>query len=189
MIGIDLTKAQFETKRLILSPLRLEDEDDLLEYQSDPDTVRYIPWPARTRIQVREALEKAVAPRTFEVTNDYLLFAWRLKDSGKVIGQSNISIQTVEHKTGEIGWVVHPSFAGAGYAKEATSGLIDFAFGTAGLRRLVAYMDQRNEASARLAESLGMRREAAYIKDELFKGEWCNSYLYAILSEEWRPTH
>jgi aminoglycoside 6'-N-acetyltransferase len=186
MIISDLQNITIETERLILSPLTLEDEDDLLEYQSDPDTVRYIPWPARTRIQVREALGKVVTPRTFEVAGDHLDFAWRLRDSGKVIGQSNIGIQSVEHQTGEIGWVVHPKFAGQGFAKEATHGLIDFAFTTAQLRRLVAYMDQRNSASARLAEALGMRREAAYRKDEFFKGEWCDSYLYAILREEWR---
>jgi len=183
--NIDLTTITLESDRLILSPLTLLDEDDLLEYQSDPETVRYIPWPVRSRIQVREALEKAVAPRTFEVSGDYLLFAWRLKSSGKVIGQSNISIQSVEHQSGEIGWVVHPEFHGQGYAKEATSAVIDFAFTTAELRRLVAYMDQRNEASAHLARSLGMRQEAAYVKDELFKGEWCSSFLYDILAEEW----
>jgi RimJ/RimL family protein N-acetyltransferase len=139
----------------------------------------------RSRAQVREALEKAVVSREFEKTNDFILLAWRLKNSGKVIGQSNISIYAAEHGTGEIGWVVHPEYQGQGYAKEATSTLINFAFTQLKLRRLIAYMDQRNIASAHLAESLGMRREAAFIKDELFKGEWCNSYQYAILNEEW----
>jgi RimJ/RimL family protein N-acetyltransferase len=40
---------RIETERLILRPLALTDEDDLLEYQSHPEIVRYIPWPERTR--------------------------------------------------------------------------------------------------------------------------------------------
>ncbi len=38
-----------ETARLRLRALELADEDDLLAYQSDPEIVRYIPWPVRTR--------------------------------------------------------------------------------------------------------------------------------------------
>ena len=29
-----------------------------------------------------------------------------------------------------------------------------------------------------------MRREATYVKDEFFKGEWTSAYLYALLAEE-----
>jgi RimJ/RimL family protein N-acetyltransferase len=35
-------------------------------------------------------------------------------------------------------------------------------------------------------EKLGMRREALFRKDVLQKGEWRDSYLYAILEEDWR---
>lgn len=175
-----------ESDRLILSELTLDDEEDLLEYQSDPLTVRYIPWPARTRIQVREALEKVLVPRTFESDNDYIVLAWRLKDGGKVIGQSNISIQSKEHSRAEIGWVVHPDYVGQGYATEATRALITYAFNTLKFHRLVAYIDQRNEASVKLAERLGMRHEASFMKDEFFKGEWTSAFLYAVLSEEWK---
>ena len=51
---------RIETERLILRPLRMSDVDDLYEYQSDPEIVRYIPWPERSREQVIEALEKAL---------------------------------------------------------------------------------------------------------------------------------
>ena len=175
-----------ESDRLILSALTLDDEEDLLEYQSDPMVVRYIPWPPRTRLQVREAIEKVLVPRTFDSDNDFLVFAWRLKDGGKVIGQSNISIQSKEHSRAEIGWVVHPDFVGQGFATEATRALINYAFDTLKFHRVVAYIDQRNDSSVKLAERLGMRREAIYQKDEFFKGEWTSAFLYAVLSEEWK---
>ena len=176
----------FESDRLLFSALKLEDEGDLFEYQSDAMTVRFIPWPARTRQQVREALENTLLPRTFAFDNDYLLFGWRLKENAKVIGQSNISITSQADSTAEIGWVLHPEFAGKGFASEATKALITFAFDQFKFHRITAYIDQRNDSSVKLAERVGMRREAAYIKDEFFKGEWSSAYLYAILDEEWQ---
>ncbi len=40
-------------------------------------------------------------------------------------------------------------------------------------------------ASWRVMEKLGMRREAHFVKDAFRKGEWRDSYLYAILADEW----
>ena len=63
-----------ETERLILRPLRMSDVDDLFEYQSQREIVAYIPWPERTREQVVEALEKALANGKDTLTQDCLLY-------------------------------------------------------------------------------------------------------------------
>ena len=44
----------------------------------------------------------------------------------------------------------------------------------------------RNDASIRLMERLGMRREAHLVENEFLKGEWTDSIVYAILETEWR---
>ena len=173
-----------QTARLTLAPLVASDEEDLLEYQSDPDTVRFIPWPVRTREQVAESIAKVAHYSTPKTDNDSMVLGWRLGSNGKVIGQSNLTIISEANSFAEIGWVVSPHFRGQGFAAEATLALIDFAFDELKLHRVIAYMDQRNSDSARLAERLGMRREAAYVKDEFFKGEWTSAYLYALLAEE-----
>jgi RimJ/RimL family protein N-acetyltransferase len=53
------------------------------------------------------------------------------------------------------------------------------------LHRVVARMDARNSASARLATRLGMRREAHHRSSEMFKGEWADIVVYALLDHEW----
>lgn len=178
-----------ETERLLLRPVEMGDVDDLALYHSDPETVRFIPWPVRTREQVREALEKAVAATNFENDGDFKLFAWVHKESRKVIGQSSIRIEARAHKRGELGWLINPSYAGRGFAFEAVRAVIDLAFTHLDFHRVTALMDVRNQKSASLAERLGMRREAEYREDELLKGEWISSYLYAILSEEWKAVN
>ena len=57
-----------------------------------------------------------------------------------------------------------------------------------GLHRIVARLDERNEASARVARRLGMRQEARLIHNELFKGEWSTELDFAMLANEW-PAH
>ena len=175
------------TARLLLRPLRMADAQDLLEYQSDAETVRYIPWPQRSREQVEQALEKfaAEAVEHPEVTGDTALLAWELRSTGKVIGQSNLSIVRASNRHAEIGWVTHPAFTRQGYAREATSALISWGFANLGLHRITATIDVRNAASSRFAENLGFRREAEHVDDDWFKGEWTSTYIYALLAREW----
>ena len=85
----------------------------------------------------------------------------------------------------EIGFTLSRAYQGQGYATEAVSRLLDYAFGEMGLHRVVAITDQRNEPSFGLLERLGMRREGSFVRNAWFKGEWASEYLYAVLGEEW----
>ena len=175
-----------ETERLILRPLKLVDVEDLFEYQSRVEIVRYIPWPERTREQVVEALEKTISQGKEKLENvgDYIVLAWELKDSGKVIGQSNTALRSTNDKLADIGWVTHQDFQRQGYAFEATYSLIRYLFENFPLHRIVADIDTRNPESAAMAEKLGMRREGEFKSAEFFKGAWCDMWLYAILKDE-----
>jgi RimJ/RimL family protein N-acetyltransferase len=72
---------------------------------------------------------------------------------------------------------------------QQTSGtphVLDLAFSVLGLHRVIATMDARNHSSMRLAERLGMRREAHQLSAEMFKGGWSDLLVYAIVDDEWR---
>ena len=148
-----------ETRRLLLRPLALADEDDLFVYQSDPETVRYIPWPVRTREQVRAALEKFAGRTQMSESGDTLLLAIVERTSGTVIGQTNLTIASLEDRQGSFGYVVGRAFTGRGFASEAAACVLEYAFETLDLHRVTAQIDTRNPASAAVAAKLGMRRE------------------------------
>jgi aminoglycoside 6'-N-acetyltransferase len=164
----------------------ISDVDDLLQYQSNPEIVRYIPWPPRTMEQVKQAAEKTIATGKFDLVedNDYIVLVWELKRTGQVIGQSNMRLISKENKCSNIGWVTHQDFQRQGYAFEATEALLKHAFDNFDLHRVIADIDTRVPESAALAEKLGMRREAEFKDGEFFKGEWCDMWLYAILKSE-----
>ncbi|HLZ29208.1 MAG TPA: GNAT family N-acetyltransferase [Chloroflexota bacterium] len=56
-------------------------------------------------------------------------------------------------------WAVSPAYQRQGYATEAASALISYAFGTLNLRRIVATTDYTNVASMGVMRKLGMRLE------------------------------
>jgi RimJ/RimL family protein N-acetyltransferase len=87
-----------------------------------------------------------------------------------------------------LGWALDPEHAGRGYATEAVRELLRICFVDLGLRRVIAECFAANEASWRLMERVGMRRETHTLRDSLHRsGQWLDGYGYALLSEEWAP--
>jgi RimJ/RimL family protein N-acetyltransferase len=174
------------TERLLLRPHRLEDLGDLLVYHSDPEVVRYIPWPVRSRAETRAALEKRIEQGTVVEEGQWLVLAIVLRDSGRVIGEVLLKYDSETDARGELGYAIARDVAGNGYATEAATAMLSLGFEDFGLHRIVASLDARNTASAHLLERLGMRREALHLSDAFFKNEWIDTLVYAILAEEWR---
>ncbi|MEU8224944.1 GNAT family N-acetyltransferase [Kribbella sp. NPDC048915] len=173
------------TERLELRPHRMSDLDDLLAFHSLPDVVRYTPWPVRDREQTREALERKLPQGELSGDGEWLVLAIELRETGTVIGEILLKWASEANRQGEIGYALHPAYQGKGLAAEAAREILRVGFEELGLHRIVAILDDRNTASARLAERLGMRREAHHL-DAFFKDDWANAYVYALLEDEWR---
>jgi len=187
-VPLEIT-APIETERLVLRPLRPGDLSDVAAYQSRDDVVRYLPWDARTREESREHLARRVLWTRLESDGDFLAVAVELPAGdggpGRVIGDLSLILTSVAHRQAELGWVFHPDFHGQGYATEAVARLLELAFSDLESHRIFAQLDPRNDSSARLCERLGMRREAHLLNDQIFKGEFADTYIYAILDIEW----
>lgn len=88
----------------------------------------------------------------------------------------------------ELGWVLDPGHTGHGYATEAVHELLRHSFEDLGVHRVTADCFLANQASWRLMERLGMRREAHTRRDALHQsGQWLDSLSYALLADEWPP--
>jgi RimJ/RimL family protein N-acetyltransferase len=177
------------TERLTLRLMVPADVDDIFSYQSREDVCRYLLFEPRTRNEVEERVAKHAASTTLEKDGDYLQLALELPATqeapARVIGDSYFTISNLENSRGEIGWTLHPDFAGRGYAAEAARAVLDLAFREIRLHRVYADLDPRNDSSIALCKRLGMREEAFFVKDLWFKGEWADTGIYAILREEW----
>lgn len=168
-----------ETSRLLLRRYCEEDLQDLFEYLSDEQVVRYEPYQPMNRQEVAENLRWRMATEE--------MVAVELKSQRKMIG--NVYLGKREFDAIEIGYVFHRQFWGQGYAAESCRALIEKVF-SEGIHRVYAECDPCNIASWRLLERLGFQREAHYRqniyfwKDDHGNPLWKDTYVYAMLSKD-----
>jgi len=175
--------------RVLLRPLTSDDTDALLAYRGREDVARYVPFSPMSRADITERLCGQWARTELTGEGQSLTLAAEIRATGELAGDVILFWHSLEHAGGEIGYVFDPAVAGRGYATEAAALMLDLGFGELGLHRIIARLDERNEASARLARRLGMRQEARLVENEYFKGEWTNELDFAILASEWRAAH
>ena len=167
-----------ETERLILRRFAPADWRAVHRYMSDPLVTAFLPEgvmsAARTRAYVARNATKPQAIAVIE------------KASEGLIGHMNFHPWFVPAATWEIGWALARDYQGVGYATEAASALLSYAFGALSCHRVIATCQPENPASWRVAEKLHMRREG-HFKKGLPRpgGAWWDEYFYAILAEEY----
>lgn len=177
------------TSRLTIRPLTESDIDELVAYRGDADVCRYLPFEPMSRELVATRVAGDLGRVNITAEGQGLTLGVELASNGRLIGDVVLFLRSIDDAGGELGYVFHPDVTGQGYGTEACVAMLDLAFDASnglGLHRVVARMDARNAASARLAERLGMRREAHYRSREMFKGEWADLVVYAVLDSEWR---
>ena len=87
----------------------------------------------------------------------------------------------------ELGWVLHPDQPATGTPPRPCASCCGCASTSLGLRRVTADCFADNEASWRLMERVGMRREIHTLRESLHRsGEWLDGLGYALLADEWR---
>ena len=171
---------RLETERLIIRYFEENDDNDLYEYLSKGEVVKYEPYEAFTYERAKEETKRR--------ETDHNFYAVALK-SGKVIG--NLYFAEGEFDTWEIGYVFNDSYWGQGYATEAVNALLAEAFDKWNVRRVIAMCNPENESSWKLMERVGMRREGHlkknvfFFKDENGEPIWQDTYEYGLLREEY----
>ncbi len=174
-----------ETPRLVLRELGDNDAPAVQAYAADPEVVRHLPWGPNTPEDTAGFLAMARATRDALPRTAYHL-AIVLKNTDRLIGGCRIEIRSAANGSGDLGYVLDRRHWGHGYMTEAARALVAFGFERLALHRIWATCDVDNHASARVLEKLGMRREGHLRQNLRRRGEWRDSYLYAILEPEWR---
>ncbi len=171
-----------ETARLTIRKFSPDDWQDLFEYLSQEEVVKYEPYVVFTQDQSKqEAVNRSNNPDFWAVC---------LQDTGKLIG--NIYLSNTDFETWELGYVFNKDYQKKGYATEAAKALVDDLFTHHNAHRVIAMCNPLNVTSWKLLERLGMRREGILIKNIWFKKDknnnpiWQDTYEYAILKEEWQ---
>lgn len=170
-----------DTERLVLRNFRPGDAAGLYAYLHRPRASCF----ASLQLADMAAAEAEVRKRCADDEH----IAVCLRDSDALIGDL-FAVQEPPD-TFAIGWNFNAAFSGVGYALEAARALVRFLFDERGARRLYAYVEDHNNASQRLCERLGMRKEGLFVEyvsfgtDERGEPVYENTMQYALLHREW----
>ena len=171
---------ELETPRLRLRGLRPGDEGFLASLDSDLMVMMHIhegaiPYEKAlhyARMQVEGAAYRWHWGKwLLESRDDATPVGW--VELGKLSGPDRDDLQ--------VGYELAPEYWGQGYATEAVSRLLEYAFQTLELDRVAAIARPANAASVRLLDKLGFRRVGRR------QGEgrvWCDEY--RLTAHEWR---
>ena len=172
-----------ETERLILRPFELTDAPAVQRLAGEraiADTTLNIPHPYADGLA-----EEWISghQKNFDEGKG-VNWAITLRSDRKLIGCISLMGMVPGHQT-ELGYWIGNPYWGNGYCTEAGKSVLSYAFKELGLRRVHACFFERNPASGRVMQKLGMRHEGCRRSHVVKWGEPENLVLYGILKEKW----
>ncbi len=173
---------ELATARLRLDALRASDAAALFAYRADPDVSRYQGWRPASLDEAESFIRNqshAAAPSH----GQWFQRAIRRHDEDALIGDLGFCLS--DDGQAEFGITLAPGAQGNGFAREALHKLFDELFGRLNVHRVHASVDPRNTSSMALLKALGMRQEAHFRESLIFRGEWVDDVIFAVLAREW----
>jgi RimJ/RimL family protein N-acetyltransferase len=181
---VDSRFERLTSARLVLRRFRADDIETIVRYRADPTIARFQSWENFTDADGQEFFA-AMNRQHPDTPGEWFQIAIELAATGAMIGDCALHALVDKPRELEIGFTLAPTHHGRGYAMEAVTCLLDYAFRPLAKERAIAITDARNAASISVLERLGFERDETPRRPVLFKGERCEEYLYSLQREQW----
>jgi RimJ/RimL family protein N-acetyltransferase len=142
---------RLETSRLILREYRADDFEAYASFMADPDVARYIAPAPMSRADSWRSLASSIGHWTLR---GYGTWAVERKDDHAFIGRVGM-INPEGWPALEVGWTLGQPYWGKGYATEAASAAMRYAFLTQPVDRIISCIDPENAPSQQVAMRIG----------------------------------
>jgi ribosomal-protein-alanine N-acetyltransferase len=169
------------TSRLLLREFRVRDQAAVHAFASDPDVTQYTEWGPNSPEDTAAFLAQAVHDAKAQPRTRFALAVVDRADS-MLIGSVALNVTSRAHRRGETGYVLAQTRWGHGFATEAATAMLQFAFDGLDLHKVAATCDPDNVASNRVLTKIGMRREGHLHDHLLVRGRWRDRYLFAAVA-------
>lgn len=146
---------KFETERLILRKVTLQDTDDLYNnWGSDKITTKFLIFDTH---ESKDVTRKYIEYWIKRYDYDELVWAVQYKENNEVIGI--ISGKKKDDETIELGYSISSKYFNKGITTEALGSIIDYLFNELGYLTVEAIIPSLNVGSIKVAEKCLMKRK------------------------------
>lgn len=173
---------EFETERLRLRRLTLEDVPEYFAFASDPLVSQQSLWNCHETIGDSIAYIRRVLDQYEQQTVYIWAFIW--KDTGELIGRGGVFDMNESMQSAELGYAISSRYWNMGVASEAMQPVVDYCFRELDCNRLAGRCNAGNIGSARVMEKLGMSYEGLLRKQLKIKGVFTDQKLYARIRDD-----
>ena len=163
------------TERLVLRCFQASDLDRFAAYRADPVLARYQGWNPMSRDEARAFMETMLGQPTFH-RGSWHQIAIADRAGNDLLGDIGLCLH--ENGDAELGFTLRHEAQGKGLATEALQGLARELFRLPEVVRIIGVTDERNRASLRVLERLGMKLSAR--RETIFKQEPCVELCYEL---------
>ena len=149
----------------------------------DPRVNRYLP---PSRLTESGAQYVAFAQRSYRAGAGYR-FAARDRATRQFAGAISLFDLHPEDRWAELGYALPAARWGQGYATEAVSAVLAWAFSSLGLHRVGAWVVEPNRSSVAVLRRMGFRREGRSREAAARRGGYDDLLQFGLLASEFRP--
>ena len=181
----DRSFTERRTERLRLTRMQQKHILSFAAYRADPVVAKYQSWDSYSLADATLFVEDLVR-RDPDVPGEWYQFAVEDIQTGELIGDLAMGTNKIDPRLVEVGFTIAEEHWNKGFATEALSSLISYAFEDRGKHRITATTDVLNSGCVALLEKLNFTREAHFKENIWFKGKWGDEYVYALRAETWR---
>ncbi len=174
-----------ETERLLLREITEADIHEIFLLRSDKISMKYIDRPiAKSEDDARDLLNRMISALN---GNTGITWGIQFKEKPELIGTIGFWRIDKENHRGEIGYMLRPGFFRMGIASEALTAAMNYAFKHLNFHSIEANINTENDASMKLLEKLGFRKEAHFRENYYADGKFLDSIIYCLLASDNRP--
>ena len=172
------------TERLKLNPVTADDLEEVHRLHAAPEVAEFTTRPAPETIEDTKLVIQGWIDKQKAIVPEAYVFSIRLIDTDQFIGVIGLSIGMAKYRNADVGFTILPEHWGRGYTTEALKRVIHFCFSELRLHRIEAGCATGNIGSVRVLEKAGMTREGCKRNALPVRGQWLDSYFYAILESD-----
>ena len=183
---MDVSFDRLITPRLVLRRFDPADAAAFAAYRSIPEVARYQSWDAPYPVERAQAFIGWLVEHHPDEPGEWYQLAIAARDAATgILGDCGFRSRVEEPAIVDIGFTLHPSAQGRGLATEAVGELLRYLFEERAKHKVCADCDTRNDASWRLLERLGFRREGTFRASYRDASAWADEHVYGLLADEW----
>ena len=170
-------------RQVVLRELRASDAASLFALLTTEEVARFISPPPTTVEGFERFIDWTFRQRA---AGTFACFAVTVAGFDTAIGIFQVRSLASGFETAEWGFAIGSDFWGTGVFREGAALVLDFTFGTIGVRRLEARAAVKNGRGNGALQKLGAVQECRLRKAFHKNGEYLDQVLYAMIDTDWR---